>query len=386
MIIEDTVLRGYGIHCPGIDCPGIGGGVWQATRVVTFQCVLLAAVCTCAAPNANAADSGPYCGIYAVYGAATAIGVQSSFQDLVDQQYVSARKGSTIADLEKAAEKLGVHATAFGGMGLASLQRARDPLILHLASFGQLGAYNHWILYLGMEDGRARTIDDKGAVHLMKISELMARWDGVGVAISREKSPLTNYGSVEMASLCWWAVLVLLSVWGTHNVCGRLKVSTARARFHHRTLFFVTAFLVLLKEANPDLGLLRNPACVNFIMAAEGHREFPELTTEGLIALKTEYPELVIFDNRYDGDMNYGHVPGARSMPVDASQQEVTEYVSGLDRRQPVVVYCQSVGCRFSDRMAVILTGFGFEDIRIYRDGWVGWKEHHRRDAASADR
>jgi rhodanese-related sulfurtransferase len=72
--------------------------------------------------------------------------------------------------------------------------------------------------------------------------------------------------------------------------------------------------------------------------------------------------------------MAYGHIPGARGLPVDLSQHEVFDLLKGVDRSRPVIIYCQSKGCHFSDRMAIVLSGFGFDDIRIYPEGWMGWR------------
>lgn len=330
------------------------------------------------------ADNGPYCGIYAVYGAAAALGVESDFEKLLDAKYVSGRRGSTIADLVNAAHDLGVHGTPLSGMGIASLNGSQEPLILHVKSFGQAEVYNHWILFLGMVDGKARTVDSGGGVFLMDSAELLARWDGVGLVISREAQAGTNFAALEIFSLATWGLMVLGGL-ALFAIAMRKLLPGTKPQFvaWAATVPVLTGLLCVIRGQSSDLNLWRNPDCVQFIMAAEGHNDIPVLTTDELEALMASNDDLLIFDNRYDGDMKYGHLPGARPLPVDLPQEKVAAALESLDRSQTVVAYCQSEGCRFSDRMAVVLKGFGFKDVRIYRDGWAGWKAAHSTGSGS---
>ena len=329
------------------------------------------------------ADDGPYCGIYAVYGAAAAVGVQCEFQTLVDPRFVSSGAGSTIGDLVSAAEHLGVRATPLTGLGLANLQESQDPLVLHVSSLGQLDAYNHWLLFLGIENGRARVTDGSGAIHPIGLAELLARWDGVALAVFKVDSPKTNFGAVETATIGWWAILVLGAIGSASWMVGKLTSSArSRARAWAVALVAGTFIVTIVREAQPAFSFLRNRECVAFIVAAEGGREFPTVSVVEMVELSKSPESAVIFDTRYNGDMAYGHIPGAIRLPIDSNQHEVAVLMQAIDHKRPIVLYCQGAGCRFSDRMAVVLTSFGYEDIRIFRDGWIGWEEFHNKSRA----
>jgi rhodanese-related sulfurtransferase len=333
-------------------------------------------VCCClVGSTASCAEDGPYCGIYAMFGAAAALDVQGDIETLIDPQFVSGRTGSTVADLVRAAEKLGVKAQPLAGLGVASLLESRDPLVLHVASFGQLEAYNHWLLFLGMQNGKARTVDSSGRIHLMQVAELLARWDGVGLAVHTGNEPLTRFGSVELARTGWTAMAVLSCLAGL-VVLQRKVTGWLPPRWQGlAVLVTASAVLLIVRELDASTSLWRNPACVEFVQAAHGHRSYPELSLEEMQQRLTQPGPLLVFDTRYSGDMQWGHLPGALPLPIDSTQSQVADAMAAFDRGTPVIVYCQSAGCRFSDRMAVVLTSFGFTDVSIYRGGWVEWEE-----------
>ena len=338
----------------------------------------------CFSTTPAVADDGPYCGIYAVYGAASALGVSVSFEDILKPEFVSGKRGSTVDDLVKAVRHFGLNAQPLAGLGIASLRESTAQLVLHVSSFGQLDFYNHWLLFLGMESGKARTVDGNGTIFLMDPAELLARWDGVGIAISRQPSSAT-FGSIETAAFALWGLLVVLTLGGASVIANRFSRTSRQAHASWMTTIMLpTAVLIGIREVHSELSLWQNPDCVRFIMAAEGHREFPNVSTAELSSLIKRDRDLLIFDTRYDGDMAYGFVPGARPLPVDLNQQQMASQLKGVDRSRPVIVYCQSQGCHFSDRMAIVLSGFGFADIRIYRDGWVGWREVYGIETTNA--
>jgi len=319
-------------------------------------------------------EDGPYCGIYAMFGAAAALDVRGNIESLIDPQYVSGRTGSTLGDLMDAAEQLGVKAQPLSGLGISSLKESRDPLILHVASFGQLEAFNHWLLFLGMQDGKARTVDSSGKLYLMNVSELLSRWDGVGLAVFTANKPLTRFGSVELSRAAWSAMVVLCCVSGI--AAGSRWLGGRWSWRPQGAVVLVGSLLALLgfRQLEADTNLWRNSSCVEFVQAAHGLRSFPELTLTQMQDRLKQPGGFILFDTRYAGDMNWGHLPGALALPIDSTQSQVSERVVNLDRQKPVILYCQSAGCGFSDWMAIVLTSFGFRDVSIYRGGWREWE------------
>lgn len=66
-----------------------------------------------------------------------------------------------------------------------------------------------------------------------------------------------------------------------------------------------------------------------------------------------------VIDVRSDGEWAGGHIEGALHVPVGA--EDFREQVDGLDREEPVYVYCAS-GVR-SGRAAAVMEDMGFEQV-----------------------
>ena len=39
-----------------------------------------------------------------------------------------------------------------------------------------------------------------------------------------------------------------------------------------------------------------------------------------------------------------------------------------------IIVYCQSAGCSYAEKIAVKLIADGFENVRLFRGGWQEWQ------------
>jgi rhodanese-related sulfurtransferase len=82
----------------------------------------------------------------------------------------------------------------------------------------------------------------------------------------------------------------------------------------------------------------------------------------------------VLVDARYPVDFAGGHIEGAINVPVNATDAERHKALAGVPKDDPIVVYCQSAGCEFAEKVAVVLIADGFSRVSVYRDGWIAWK------------
>lgn len=112
-------------------------------------------------PNATAIhkSSGPYCGLYCLYALMKMAGEEVDFEELVKNEYLGTRKGSSIAELKKAAEDYGLSAIPVGKLSSPGLQNCPYPVILHVKSEIGSGQYDHYELFLGAENGKAKIFD-----------------------------------------------------------------------------------------------------------------------------------------------------------------------------------------------------------------------------------
>jgi hypothetical protein len=152
---------------------------------------------SCAAFHGQALARGPYSGVYCVYGALRAIGREGRLDDLICPEFVGSYSGSNAAELEQAARKFGVHAVTLNGLTADTLRVAHQPIILHVRPLVRSSGYTHWILFLGIEGGKARILDPPRAVESFSIADVLARWDGTGILISEK--PATTVGVMSLA-------------------------------------------------------------------------------------------------------------------------------------------------------------------------------------------
>jgi glyoxylase-like metal-dependent hydrolase (beta-lactamase superfamily II)/rhodanese-related sulfurtransferase len=93
----------------------------------------------------------------------------------------------------------------------------------------------------------------------------------------------------------------------------------------------------------------------------------PQITVDELAALVREPGGLQVVDVRRAGEYAAGHVPGARSHPLDRLAHEA----AGIDRALPTAVIC--AGGYRSSAAASLLLRHGFRDLRNVVGGTSAW-------------
>ena len=79
---------------------------------------------------------------------------------------------------------------------------------------------------------------------------------------------------------------------------------------------------------------------------------------------------IVFVDARPELDYEFGHIPGARSVPYF----EAEEHVDNLPRDQWIVTYCECPHAE-AQQVADVLIENGFEYVKVMGDGLPGWRE-----------
>jgi rhodanese-related sulfurtransferase len=78
---------------------------------------------------------------------------------------------------------------------------------------------------------------------------------------------------------------------------------------------------------------------------------------------------VVVLDVRPEKEYRAGHIPGARSVPVDALEAALQT----LPREREVVAYCRSPYCVFSDEAVALLRARGYQARRL-KEGLPDWR------------
>jgi len=95
-------------------------------------------------------------------------------------------------------------------------------------------------------------------------------------------------------------------------------------------------------------------------LAAVDLRELERLVADGSVTLLDVRPAV---------EYRQGHIPRARSMPVEELEHRLAE----LPREREVVAYCRGPYCVFSDEAAQLLQTHGFR-ARRFQEGFPEWR------------
>jgi rhodanese-related sulfurtransferase len=316
-----------------------------------------------------AQEDDPYCGLNCVFAAAEALGQDNEFEPLIDRKFLSNRFGSTAIDLIAAGKHLGVNVTPYKGLSVTSLVKARDPLVLHVSPYGDVSRYSHWVLFLGSEKELAKIVDDDGVIALVPIAEILARWDGLALAVHVDASPLGNYSGVELSNrLSWFALILGITACFTF----------LPAKFETKTIVFVvfaSGVMICFVSIWNHAPMATNRNSVGYLVTGHLGNRFERVEFGELSRLLEDNPSIGIFlvDARFASDSKWGSIPSSINIPVDSNRTEIARKVKGIPLARPVVVYCLSDQCGFDQAIANKLAAFGFKDIRLYEPGWQGW-------------
>jgi rhodanese-related sulfurtransferase len=78
---------------------------------------------------------------------------------------------------------------------------------------------------------------------------------------------------------------------------------------------------------------------------------------------------VVVLDVRPEEEYRSGHIPGARSVPVE----RLEAYLEEIPRDREVVAYCRSPYCVFSDEAVALLRSRGYRARRL-QEGLPDWR------------
>jgi rhodanese-related sulfurtransferase len=95
-------------------------------------------------------------------------------------------------------------------------------------------------------------------------------------------------------------------------------------------------------------------------LAAVGLDELQQLVAEGSVTLLDVRPTL---------EYRQGHIPDARSIPVEELEHRLAE----LSPDREIVAYCRGPYCVFSDEAAQLLQTQGFR-VRRFEEGFPEWR------------
>lgn len=356
-----------------------------------FPSCLIVVVAAALQPASSALGATPhknfngYCGIYSLYGALCSVGNRCSFDKLLSPKYIGHASGSTLEELRLGAIDNGAYAVGLGGLGAESLETVERPMILHVSQ-GDLQTYRHWVLLLGVHDGKVRLVDAPNEEYEEDLSGLLTRWDGTALIVSHEPINVAALiGQDWLRQL--WAPALAIGIVLVVSVGGRVVArSQSLSTLPHHGLSakgvgaqFCAVCVCCIAvgysgEALSPCSISLHPGAASFIAAAQSVTFMPKLQ---LAEARTfvDGADGMVIDARFPEDYRVGHIHNAINIPVDATDAQLGEVCHDWDRRRPLLLYCQSNKCQYAEKVAKRLVMQGFSDIRLFPGGWKEWQQ-----------
>lgn len=325
-----------------------------------------------------------HCGLYCMYSLLRLTGREVDFRDLVVPEYFGRLLGSSMAELNQAAQDYGFHAGVAARLSTRALRQSPYPAILHVKAAPEEKEYDHYTLYLGTERGKAKLFSPPEEPKVVDFAELAPLWDGYALFVSprpfdidtlfrpdRERLYFCGMGAVILVLIAhvlrrlWLLVTPVLSRRWT------LGLTAAQAGTLVLAALLVGGFYHYVN----DEGLLARPVGAKGLQEAHAGSFIPRISAERARKLLDE--NALVIDARLMRDYERGHLDGALSLPVDANETVWQHMLAKIPQGRPIVVYCQSAGCKYAEQVSLRLADEGFDDIVIFKDGWVEWEKKY---------
>jgi rhodanese-related sulfurtransferase len=329
--------------------------------------------------TAKRRPSHPHCGIYCLYTAMKLTNREVDFRGLVKPEYIGSRKGSSLTELKNAAEDYGIHAVPVGKLTSQVLRNCPHPVILHVKSDTTSKEYDHYELFLGTKNGQARLFNPPEPVRLVPFRKLVPRWDGNGLIVSASPIDLFAISAPVRKRIIMYAVVaiaIILAVRWAKRWLPKTLLNSRRRLLElsaaQGVVFAITALLcgMIYHFAN-DEGLLANATATASIQQAHLGNFIPKVSEKKVHKLLNT--GTVFIDARFARDFKAGHLESAINLPVNADDGERQKTTANIAKDARIVLYCQSAGCKFAEKVAIKLMLDGFSNVSIFKGGWHKW-------------
>ncbi len=323
----------------------------------------------------------PRCGLYCLYTAMKLADREVDFRELLKPGYIGSRKGSSLAELKQAAKDNEMYAESVAKLTSRVLRESPHPVILHVKSTADSKDYDHFELFLKTENGQAKLFNPPEPVRLVPFYELAPRWDGTGLIVSDKPIKLgALFGPAHKRFIIYAviAIAIILTVhWGRKKwLSSEAIVSRYRPFGYSMAQSFGLVIIALLGGmvyhfAN-DEGFLAHANATASIEQAHIANFMPKIGVGQVRQLLNT--DTVFVDARHAHDFEAGHLEGAINIPAKACGCLCNKALVSIDKKAQIVVYYQSAGSRFAEKVAVKLAADGFSNISIFKGGWNEWK------------
>ena len=110
------------------------------------------------------------------------------------------------------------------------------------------------------------------------------------------------------------------------------------------------------------------------VLTADNSISFTRLSIDEALKEYNSGEPLFIDARSYDYYIS-GHIKGARSVPANRFDDFFKNALKNIAADKKIIVYCGGFNCDLAEEVANKLFFKGFEDIKIFEDGWEKWFE-----------
>jgi rhodanese-related sulfurtransferase len=323
------------------------------------------------APGPPVSAGHPYCGAYSLYVCGLLLDRPFDPSALFDEKVVTSVFGSSLGDLEAAANDHGLAAKAVERLDVSRLRALRGPTILPVRSTPASPQADHFLVFIRDVEEQALCIDPAEGLVSLDYGDLSARWQGTALLFGddRRVSVLGPSAVLTASALVMGAALGLVArrrrkampcaPSGMRTWCMQVGVVLAAA-----------VGLASVAHWISPAGFLRDAAGVTFVrLRVASAWNIDSISDHDFIAAAKRGEALVI-DARYPRDYRAGHVAGAINLPVTASDRGIQEAMRSVPANRSIIVYCESAECEFDRMLAARLVALGYERVAVTTSGW----------------
>jgi hydroxyacylglutathione hydrolase len=104
----------------------------------------------------------------------------------------------------------------------------------------------------------------------------------------------------------------------------------------------------------------------------------PQISAGSMLTLEEALPmykrrEAVFIDARKESEYQSGHISQAINIPHNGARTFKMEQFARLDKKQNIIVYCESASCATAERLCAEMQFIGFEQVAVLVDGFEAW-------------
>jgi rhodanese-related sulfurtransferase len=330
--------------------------------------------------------SGTDCGLYALLAASNAIGAPINYTDLFSAEKTHAFKdktGISAENLAQIANQHGIYATELNGLSVQDLSFATIPVLILLDS-GK-GSNKHWIAFFGIEDGGSKALiyDSLDSDQHRSLSEIALVWGGKALLVGKSAEVVSSCSKeLQIVSACRTSMLMAVPILIVFvmNVFV-VPFAVAQSRFSRKNVEACSIALAVCVLAC-WLGLTQGVVQLHQNLVSRNCWDavpIPDLDVEYIReVLPTR--SCILVDCRLPIDFSFGHIPGAKNVPVTCSWSEWNRLSQTFGNEEKIILYCQSANCGWAATMQKRLRCMG-RKVAVLSGGY----ERYTQDKSNQD-